>query len=505
MRRLAVVVGLALVGCGGDDDGGAGDPDGGGDPDVPAIALSSSADRVRVLAGDSAVLPIEVERSGGFDGDVTVEVTGLPAGVAADPETIPGGAGNSSLTVEAVGSADQGGPTMVTIRAVASDDDSIEDTLELPVYVAGDPGQVDPSFGTAGTVEHDLGDSTLIQAIDLDPDGRLVVVGQEEISDTGYVVRFTVEGELDDAFADGGEIIGLGGTISRANGVVARSNGIEVLIESVDGDDPVIHYVRRYDDAGEVDSGYGTGGDSLLAAGVSVLAPRGEGVIAGYGTNAFALDEAGEPDADFDPDLPLPAFATLAADDEGRVLLGTVVGSGDHFELRRLLADGSEDDGFGAGGVFTLAAPKGADYDAYANELFVLPDGGFYAALTAFEVGSSDSVPYVAKLTAGGDLDDSFGDGGVVQTETLGVAVRVAVDSEDRVVVLGSQLSPGPEYDMRLYRFLPSGDPDPDFGVDGVVDLDEDLPSASRMVYEPGAERVVVCNQVPLVCQRFWL
>ena len=67
----------------------------------PGFSLTSPQ-LVNVPSGGKAELPVQVTRSGGFDGEVTLEITGLPDGVSVDgTAVIPAGAAEVKLSLNA--------------------------------------------------------------------------------------------------------------------------------------------------------------------------------------------------------------------------------------------------------------------------------------------------------------------------------------------------------------------------------------------------------------------
>lgn len=75
-------------------------------------------------------------------------------------------------------------------------------------------------------------------------------------------------------------------------------------------------------------------------------------------------------------------------------------------------------------------------------------------------------APGVAQAAAG-DLDPSFGSGGLVTTNfgRIDQAHSVAVDSQGRIVAAGFNL----RHEFALVRYTPNGDLDPSFSSDGKV------------------------------------
>jgi uncharacterized delta-60 repeat protein len=173
--------------------------------------------------------------------------------------------------------------------------------------------------------------------------------------------------------------------------------------------------------------------------------------------------------------------------------------------LRQLLPDGRVDRDFGAGGAVALAGPAGlrlliSDLALDHEGRIVVFGTGENPFLPA-EMNPPRGVPtavheshaVVLRLTPGGGLDPSFGNGGYVVTD-LGLAPPGSnrpwtrgghglVDSKDRPVFVGgdyswhcesasSCLRPTPQ-DAVIARLTPDGELDPSFGEgDGVAPID---------------------------------
>lgn len=101
---------LAVVaGC----DGGTGtDPDPDPPDPVPALSIALSADSVELEQGGTATVGVTVTRSGGFDGPVTLSVSGAPAGVTVGAAVIPGDQSTGTLTLQAAANAAAGTTTL---------------------------------------------------------------------------------------------------------------------------------------------------------------------------------------------------------------------------------------------------------------------------------------------------------------------------------------------------------------------------------------------------------
>jgi uncharacterized delta-60 repeat protein len=234
------------------------------------------------------------------------------------------------------------------------------------------PGDLDPSFGRGGLVRTELGSPNGASAIGLQPDGRIVVVGERSDSTLG-VARYTADGHLDPSFADGG--IGRAPNFQLSHQLVTRNLSI--------GND---------------------GSVNVLSGGLV-----GQGLPRWQGWSVSRWQAGGAPDQDFGSDgvapLPLDAAMAISSDPQG----GLVVAGDedDTFAVVRLEVDGSIDPGFGDGGVAQI--DFGREY-SLATDIVALPDGRFLVVGLSRLPGSGDALAAVRLLPDGG-LDPSFGDG----------------------------------------------------------------------------------------------
>ena len=86
-------------------------------PQQPRFRLVAIPDAPSIPTGASTVLTVRVERTDGFDGDVTVTVAGLPAGVTTAALVIPKGQQEGKLTLTAAAGAPLG-PCRISVNGV---------------------------------------------------------------------------------------------------------------------------------------------------------------------------------------------------------------------------------------------------------------------------------------------------------------------------------------------------------------------------------------------------
>jgi uncharacterized delta-60 repeat protein len=146
-----------------------------------------------------------------------------------------------------------------------------------------------------------------------------------------------------------------------------------------------------------------------------------------------------------------------------------------------LAAPGQLDPSFGAGGVAVTEFPS--SYSG-ARAVAVQADGRIVAAGFAHTNDTIVSDFAVVRYAAGGALDPTFGLGGRVRTDFDGrfdEALAVAVQPDGKVVVAGGSSDAGGT-DMAVARYTSDGALDPTFAGDGMALLGFDGESSARAV-----------------------
>lgn len=256
------------------------------------------------------------------------------------------------------------------------------------------------------------------------------------------------DGDLDPAFSrDGKKMTDIAKSTDLARAVALQADGKIVVVGQTYRDNDYSHEdfaTVRYTAGGKLDATFGVKGRVTtdfpgLAAVPSavVVQPDGKILVAG---GAF----------------PLFVFAG-------------------NFELVRYNPDGSLDAGFGNGGIVTTNFGHGS----YAFSLALQPDGKIVAAGTSFVDFSSDDSSNtdfaLARYNPDGTLDATFGIGGRVTTDFDGFnddAFSVLIQTDGKIVAVGSAKNPTNFYDFALVRYLPNGTIDTTFGAAGKVRTD---------------------------------
>jgi len=87
----------------------------------PGFALSLGAERLAVRRGEKAGWNVAVERQEGFQGEIDVEIQGLPAGVQAQPLHLKGDQASGSLSLVAAADAPLGAAAVEVVARAAVD------------------------------------------------------------------------------------------------------------------------------------------------------------------------------------------------------------------------------------------------------------------------------------------------------------------------------------------------------------------------------------------------
>ena len=257
-----------------------------------------------------------------------------------------------------------------------------------------------------------------------------------------------VDGDLDPTFGTDGKVLtDFDHSTDIANAVAIQADGKLVVVGTTYQDNDFSDEdfaVARYNPDGTLDKTFGVGGKvqtdfpGLAAVASSVVVqPDGKIVVAG---GAF------------------PLFTFL----------------GD-FKVVRYNPNGSLDTSFGDGGIVTTTFPEGS----YAFDVALQADGKIIAAGTVFvdfDPGESSNTDFaLARYNPDGTPDATFGNGGQVSTDFLGLeddAFSVLIQPDGKIVAVGSANDPATFYDFAAVRYLSNGTLDTTFGVAGKVHTD---------------------------------
>lgn len=360
-------------------------------------------------------------------------------------------------------------------------------------------GALDPTFGSGGktiistSIGYDAGYGLAIQ-----PDGKIVVSGESQNGTVEgdydvLLTRFNSDGTLDAGFGNGGIIVKpIGGGWDLSGSVLIQPDGKIVVAGGAWNGTKYQFIALRYHTNGTLDNSFGNGGLAKFGVGGvqdnawgSVLQPDGKIILTGpthngsnYDFGMARLNANGTLDAGFGNGGKV--ITTLSGGDDyswsvalqqdGRILLGgrSPVSGVSNFALARYTATGTLDNTFGNGGIVR----KSFGGASSSGRLVVLqPDGKILLGGTTSFAGTDDFG--VMRFHPDGSLDETFGVGGMVVIP-VGTGEDVLwglllEPNNGKIILAGYGVSPATGYDFALVRLRSNGFPDSTFGVNGIA------------------------------------
>jgi uncharacterized delta-60 repeat protein len=405
--------------------------------------LSPFSCAAAILLGLATGVPNAPALAPGADGvRVTIPVSGIAdyaQAIAVDPN------GSIVLAGAIGGNGTTGGNASVLARLTSA-------------------GAPDLSFGTAnGIATHDFStnQSDGLRALLRMDDGRYVGCGLYFSTGTAQdflVAQFESDGSLDTSFAGGYAVTsflqsGQGVSLfDQCNAVAVQTNGMLVSAGLTYASGSAHVALTRHTATGVLDTTFGSGGKLDINA---------------------SLTANGNSEA-----------RAIAIQPDGKLLVaGYAFGSGNsEFLVMRLNSNGSPDASFGGSGIVRTPVGSGEDI---ANAMVLQPDGRIVLAGSVYmSDGHRDFA--LARYTAAGALDATFGSGGLVTTPvgpSDDVAYALLLMPWGRLVAAGSARisSGGPGTDLALVAYNANGSLDRYFGIGGKRMVD--VSSVDDIVY----------------------
>ena len=295
-------------------------------------------------------------------------------------------------------------------------------------------GALDGSFGGDGRVRIDLGATDRAMDVAAAQDGSVVVVGQRVTlqATTWFVIRLRSDGTRDTSFGANGVVVtDFGRRFEHATTVAIGSDGRILVGGSVTDGANESWALARYLNDGALDTSFG--GDGRVTMSLSISGERVQDLV----VKSTTILAAGYAESNFVP----------------------------RFAIAKLRPDGTRATAFGRNGVKIVNVGAGADL---AFGLTVQADGRPVLAGYASDGGRADWG--VVRLHAGGTRDGSFGDAGVVTTAftpAYEIAAAVAMQSDGRILVVGTARGRSGTDDLAVVRYRADGHLNLSFSGDG--------------------------------------
>ncbi|APV50815.1 hypothetical protein BWI17_14630 [Betaproteobacteria bacterium GR16-43] len=389
-------------------------------------------------------------------------------------------------------------------------------------------GSIDSAFGANGNIKNPLSQDRphVLTALAVQPDGKIVAAGVEFLPDSGQVygssrlvvARFHPDGSRDTSFGAAGlAAVDALSQYVNASAVALQPDG-GILLAGSDGTVMVL----RLDAQGVLDTTFGTGGraptrDATNYCLASSLAIQPDGRIVGAGGGyssapsfqaqaAFcvvrlmptgALDPAfatgGIAITNFRAGPVLDHASTVAIAPDGKIVVaGTAQSSASHpdrWAMARYNTDGTLDASFGNAGLVASGLPH-PDADGVAKSIALLADGRILLGGNAFLLNDFGNVGYVARYSATGGLDPTFGDAGFARAGPYFLNA-IGLAAGGKIAVAGNH-----GLSLEAARLLADGSVDTSFGVQGVAHAipyaDSGPSTISALLARPDGKLVVI-------------
>jgi uncharacterized delta-60 repeat protein len=269
------------------------------------------------------------------------------------------------------------------------------------------------------------------------------------------VAKFSSSGSLDTTFGTGGVArqnvaVGTSGELSR--GIVVQSTGKIVIsgtVEHADAQDARDRDIAvvRFNANGTLDTSFGTNGVTIL--------DLSDGEVVGSG---YVADTVWGLTLDGSDRLILTGAQKRAG------------GTDTDFAIVRLTANGARDATFGTNGVTTVDINN---LGANPRTSIVLANGSIVSSGYMTENGVTSAV--IFKLSQTGQLDTTFGTGGISRQSPLGLVTEVyAIAAQGNSIVTTGygRNSTSESLDYVSLRLTANGALDTSYGTNGVTRID---------------------------------
>ena len=370
-------------------------------------------------------------------------------------------------------------------------------------------GTLDPSFGNGGMVVIRSAQRSLVaSALALQTDGKVVIGGMSGDLSSGSVqlalARYDADGTPDLEFGGGGFITTpVGAAGGRANAIALQPDGKIVVVgtafASASGGSDDEFLIGRYSKSGVLDADFGTAGLTTSHVGLSsseaaalALLPDGRIIVIGAAFSNGSTDDdfavarytsTGRLDPSFgsggtvttDFGMSVDRAAAVALQPDGKfVVAGFTRSEQQAFAVARYLFNGTLDTSFGRDGRTQLTASEPRVYSVLLQH-----SGDIVVAGSSASAGSVASPFTLVRLHSDGRPDESFGSGGLVATTVQGSrsgARAVAAQGDGKLITGGAKFGApsaqgeaSPESGFALTRYNLDGTIDSAFGSGGTV------------------------------------
>ena len=270
----------------------------------------------------------------------------------------------------------------------------------------------DATFGNNGVATYSAGAGTSARALTVQPDGKIIVVGDEypTVSDSSdqriLVARLSAVGIIDNSFGINGRFISTANEEGRAQDVVLDDDGGIIFVGSIVGNlAPSAAIVGRLTNTGSLDTSFASQG--------------------------YLIDE-------FNGD---PRLNAIAIRPNGNlVAVGTYGGPAPSTQQSPIVVcltqSGAFDTACGSQGWRYLPA---SNRDVFGDDVFVTADNNILISGVSIDVSIGSPEPIVMRLDDTGAVDSDFATSGTWNGSPLsGRLHAISVQSDGRIIAAGA-------------------------------------------------------------------
>lgn len=294
------------------------------------------------------------------------------------------------------------------------------------------------------------------QTCAIQADGKIAVAGNTLIGTVNQciAVRYTANGLFDNAFGNMGTQTNQIGSYSQIQMIKIQNTDQKIVaVGNASINDVTYVLLNRYNSDGTLDDQFGDNGTVTS--------------LFGDGATAMALA--------FDADAKIVVVG-------GRVEDGTP-----HLLLARYNTDGALDTTFGINGFVVTEI----GFQSKGTDIFIQDNGAIL--VSGYAIQDSQNLFVLAKYTANGSLDNTFGAQGVV-TSAFGntaQAFSIAQDSSENIILVGVS-----DKNVALARYTSSGALDTTFNGIGTLITNFGVRSQANAVVIDENDKIIITGYV---------
>lgn len=334
-------------------------------------------------------------------------------------------------------------------------------------------------FVSQDTYSYILGSENQLNSVALQSDGKIVATGFTVINNTQYllIARYTTNGALDGTFGENGTVTVLAGESPIGYGIKVDSGGLITVVGStIVGGISCITLVRLTTN-GALDPSFGVNGivlslfeggcgghalwidenEKILVSGTVVKNSEVYIPIIRYNNDGSVDTSFADNGISIIDEEDCVIAYAMTMQSDGKILLAGFAES--QGIVVRCMADGQIDTSFGSGGISSLQV----GLSSTIRGIDLQSNGKIVVG------GFSNGQCMVARFQTNGTLDEGFADHGIALNNfsVYNVGLDLGIDKNDRVLLVGLS-----DASAILCRYTANGLLDTSFGNQGVTRVD---------------------------------